>query len=150
MFGGDAGSGVIGVSGGGGDALELHGEHSEVEDLDEGEFSLVLSKLNLDLFCFEWRVDGTLVTLFCIKCVLSVVVSVRENLWNLLPHLHGAKISELSFIICVLIRLVIILVKVIIYVALMFWKTKTLRPNLVVSRRLKMHNKGPYANVCFS
>lgn len=39
-FGGDAGSGVIGVSGDvGGDALELHGEHSEVEDLDEGEFS---------------------------------------------------------------------------------------------------------------
>ena len=81
---------MIGVSGDvGGDALELHGEHSEVEDLDEGEFSLVLSKLNLDLFCFEWRVDGTLVTLFCVKRVLSVVVSVRENLWNLLP-LHGA------------------------------------------------------------
>ena len=92
---------MIGVSGGGGDALELHGEHSEVEDLDEGEFSLVLSKLNLDLFCFEWRVDGTLVTLFCVKRVLSVVLSVRKNLWNLLPHLHGAKISELSFIIVV-------------------------------------------------
>ena len=107
MFGGDAGSGVIGVSGDvGGDALELHGEHSEVEDLDEGEFSLVLSKLNLDLFCFEWRVDGTLVTLFCVKRVLSVVVSVRENLWNLLPHLHGAKISELSFIIIFLLVLI--------------------------------------------
>jgi hypothetical protein len=88
---------VIGVSGGRDDALELHGEHSEVEYLDEGEFSLVLSRLNLNLFCFEWRVGGTLVTLFCVKRVLSFVLSVRKNLWNLLPHLHGAKISKLSF-----------------------------------------------------
>ena len=69
------------VSGGGDDALELHGgEHSEVEDLDEGEFSLVLSRLNLNLFCLEWRGVGTLVTLFCVKRVLSVVLSVRKNL----------------------------------------------------------------------
>ena len=68
---------MIGVSGGGGHALELHGEHSEVEDLDEGEFSLVLSKLNLNLFCFEWLVDGTLI---CVKRVLSVMLPVRKNL----------------------------------------------------------------------
>ena len=68
---------MIGVSGGGGHALELHREHSEVEDLDEGEFSLVLSKLNLNLFCFEWLVDGTL---FFVKRVLSVMLPVRKNL----------------------------------------------------------------------
>ena len=103
---------MIGIRGGG-DALELHGEHSEVEDLDKGEFSLVLSRLNLNLFCFKWRVDGTLVTLFCVKRVLrpqchSCCQCTEEHLWNLLslPHLHRAKISELSFIILVLLVLI--------------------------------------------
>ena len=86
-LGGEAGSGDTGVSGGGGDALELQGEHIEVEDLDEGEFGFVLPKLNLDLRCFEWRED---VTFFCVIRVLSVLQSIRENLWNLLPHLHEA------------------------------------------------------------
>ena len=62
---------MIGVSGGGGDALELHEEHSEVEDLDEGEFSLVLSRLNLISVATSGVSMGlwSLVTLFCAKCV---------------------------------------------------------------------------------
>ena len=77
------------------DALLLgHGEHNTGDCFDngDGEFE---PKLNLDLFCLEWRVDVG--TFFCVLSIVSVG-SVWENLWNLLLHLHGAKMSELSLI----------------------------------------------------
>ena len=68
------------------DALLVeHGEHNTGDCFDNGEFE---PKLNLDLFCLEWRVDVG--TFFCVLLVVSVG-SVWENLWNLLLHLHGAK-----------------------------------------------------------
>ena len=73
----------------------------EVEDLDEGEFSSILSKLNLDLLCcFKRRVDVTSIN------VLSVFLSVWKYWLNLLPHLHKANIFELSFIILDLLFLI--------------------------------------------
>lgn len=75
------------------DALLVeHGEHNTGDCFDNGEFE---PKLNLDLFCLEWRVDVG--TFFCVLRVVSVG-SLWENLWNLLLHLHGAKMSELSLI----------------------------------------------------
>ena len=63
------------------DALLLeHGEHNTGDCFDNGEFE---PKLNLDLFCLEWRVDVG--TFFCVLRVVSVG-SVWENLWNLLLH----------------------------------------------------------------
>ena len=76
---GDAGSGVTGVLVV--DALLVeHGEHNTGDCFDNGEFE---PKLNLDLFCLEWRVDVG--TFFCVLRVVSVG-SVWENLWNLLLH----------------------------------------------------------------
>ena len=72
--------------------LGTDGEQNTGDCFDNGEFE---PKLNLDLFCLEWRVDVG--TFFCVLRVVSVG-SLWENLWNLLLHLHGAKMSELSLI----------------------------------------------------